>query len=424
MAAPDAAFLVALDGAIVGWGAGASNLFGYAPDELIGQPVSVLVPPEEPSAFPRILAAVARGEPISATETMTRKDGTRLEVSLAVTPARNGGGRVTAARAVAQDVSGKRAEDARGRLAAILESIHDAVYCLDADGVILTWNPGAERLYGYAPHEAVGLPGVSLVPPSHHEEARMAFECVLAGEPVQLFETEARRKDGVLVPASVNLWPVRDRAGEVVGISIIAHDLTEERLAFAALAESEVRQRESESLVHLGRWVWDVGTGAVQWSEELHRIHGVDPAGFAGTIDAHLEPVHPDDRERVRAAMTAAVTVPQPLEIGYRIVRPDGQVRHLHARAEVALAPSDSVVVAGLRGICQDVTDRTWDSIKDELAGPISVIVGHGRRLEQTGLTTDQATSVTEIVRAARRLLDVAGGEPGQELPPGPEGGS
>ena len=60
MAAPDAAFLVALDGAIVGWGAGASTLFGHAPDELIGQPVSVLVPPEEPSAFPRILAAVAR----------------------------------------------------------------------------------------------------------------------------------------------------------------------------------------------------------------------------------------------------------------------------------------------------------------------------------------------------------------------------
>ena len=115
---------------------------------------------------------------------MTRKDGTRLEVSLAVTPARNGGGRVTAARAVAQDVSGKRAEDARGRLAAILESIHDAVYCLDADEVILTWNPGAERLYGYAPHEAVGLPGVSLVPSSHHQEARMAFECVLAGKPV------------------------------------------------------------------------------------------------------------------------------------------------------------------------------------------------------------------------------------------------
>jgi hypothetical protein len=90
----------------------------------------------------------------------------------------------------------------------------------------------------------------------------------------------------------------------------------------------------------------------------------------------------------------------------------------------VALAPSDSVVVAGLRGICQDVTERTWDSVKGELAGPISVIVGHGRRLEQTGLTTDQAKSVTEILRAALRLLDVAGGEPGEERPPGPEGGS
>jgi PAS domain S-box-containing protein len=304
---------------------------------------------------------VARGDGVATTETMVGKDGTRFDVALTVSPARNGGGRITGARAVVRDVSFERAEEARGRLAAILESTQDAIYTLDAKGVIRTWNPGAERLYGYDAHEAVGLLGLSLVPDAAHDDGQMALECVLAGEPVQFFETQARRKDAVLVPVSLNLWPVRDRGGRVVGVSVIACDQTEERLAEATLSESEVRLRESESLAQVGGWVWDVGTGAVQWSEELHRIHGLDPARFAGTLDAHLELVHPEDRERVRAAMVSAVSQPQPFEAEYRIVRPDGEVRRLYGRAEVALASSDAdaVNVAGLRGICQDVTERS-----------------------------------------------------------------
>lgn len=414
-----AAFLVALDGAIAGWGAGASNLFGYSSEELVGQPVSVLLPPDDASEFPRILSAVGRGEQIDVSDTMCHKDGTRLEVALTVTPARNGGGRVTGARTVARDVSGERAEEARSRLAAVLESTPDAIYTLDPRWVIRTWNHGAERLYGYAPHQAIGLPGTSLFPAGHHEEAGMAFECVLAGEPVQLFETEARRDDAVLVPVSLNLWPILDRAGEVVGISIIARNLTDERVAQAALAESEVRLRESESLVHVGGWVWDVATGAVQWSEELHRIHALDPARFAGTIEAHLSPVHPADRQRVRAAMTEAVSLHQPLKVDYRIVRPDGSVRHLYARAEVALAPSDAVVVAGLRGICQDVTERTLATVVDrggELAATLHGIVDRIRQLEQTGLRSDQAEGAAVIRRATERLLGL--------LDPDPEGGA
>lgn len=399
-----AAFLVALDGAIVGWGPGATNLFGYAADELIGRPVSDLVPPEGVSDFPRILAAVARGEVIDATETMIRKDGNRLVVSLAVVPSRDGGGRVTGARAVARDVSDEQAEEARARLNAILQSTSDAIFALDDDAVIRTWNPGAERLYGYVAHQAVGLPGVSLVPAHHHEEARMAFECVLAGEPVQLFESEARRNDGVLVPVSLNLWPVHDRLGTVAGISVIARNLTNERLVLAALAESEVRLRESESLVHAGGWVWDVATGAVQWSEETHRIHGIDPAGFAGTLDAHLDPVHPDDRQSVRAAMTAAVSLAEPLEIEYRIVRRDGAVRYVHARGEVALAPSDGVIVAGLRGICQDITERAAAAQRYDLHAPVALLLDRARRLRETDLSSEHVKAVAELLEVAEDL--------------------
>lgn len=412
MAAQDvAAFLLALDGAILSWGAGAESLFGFPAGELLGRQVSLLVPPGQPSGFPRILKVVSRGERIDATETMTRKDGTRLDVSLVVSPARNGGGRVTGARAVVRDVTGEQAEEARARLEALLQSIHHAVYTLDQRGVIQTWNPGAERLYGYAAHQAVGLPMVSLAPGYAHEEAQMALECVLAGEPVRLFETEARRQDSVLVPVSLDLWPVLDRRGCVTGVSVLACDLTEQRLVLTALAESEVRLRESESLAQVGGWVWDVGTGSVQWSEQLHRIHGLDPAQFAGTLEAHLEPVHPDDRARVRDAMYAAVTNPRPFEADYRIIRPGGQVRHLHGRAEIALGPSESVSVAGLRGIAQDVTARRAaegqlpDHTAYELRAGLGKIQELAGRLDVAATGTEEGTSVSEILRTVRHLL-------------------
>ena len=411
------AFLVALDGAVVGWGAGAESLFGYQAEELVGQPVSVLSAPEGTSAFPRILSAVARGEGVEATETMVGKDGTRFEVALAVSPARNGGGRITGARAVVRDLTEEVVEEGRGRLAALLEAIHDAVYTLDVRGVIRTWNPGAERIYGYRRHEAVGLPGLSLVPESRHDDARMAIDCVLAGEPVQLFEIDGRRKDGVLVPVAIDLWPVRSRSGEVVGVSAIASDLTEQSLAEAALAESVVRLRESESLAHVGGWVWDMATGAVQWSEELHRIHGLDPAGFAGTLEAHLALIHPYDREPVRAAMDAAVTAPHPFEMEYRIVRPNnGEVRWLYARAEVALATSDAVTVAGLRGICQDITERKRARIPAEVTAGLRWIVDCAERLRRSPLAPAEAAIADEIAELAKRLLAEPGN--GERLPP------
>jgi PAS domain S-box-containing protein len=406
------AFLVALDGAVAGWGAGAESLFGYQAEELVGQPVSVLSAPEGTSAFPRILSAVARGEGVEAAETMVGKDGTRFEVALAVSPARNGGGRITGARAVVRDLTDEVVEEGRGRLAALLEALHDAVYTLDVRGVIRTWNPGAERIYGYRRHEAVGLPGLSLVPESRHDDARMAIDCVLAGEPVQLFELDGRRKDGVLVPVAIDLWPVRSRSGEVVGVSAIATDLTEQSLAEAALAESVVRLRESESLAHVGGWVWDMATGAVQWSEELHRIHGLDPAGFAGTLDAHLSLVHPYDREPLRAAMDAAVTAPHPFEMEYRIVRPNnGEVRWLYARAEVALATSDAVTVAGLRGICQDITERKRARIPAEVTAGLRWIVDCAERLRRSPLAPAEAAIADGIAELAKRLLD----EPGND---------
>ena len=349
-----AAFVVTLDGVIAGWGDGVASLLGYRAEEVIGRDVSMFLPSEHPSDFPRILAAAANGQRIETFETLVGRDGLRLEVALRAVPTRNGGGQVTGARATLRDVTPERAEEAQAWLTALLESSHDGISAVDPRGVIRNWSPGAERLYGYAAHEAVGLPYTSLFPDNRHDEAAMALECALAGEPVSLFDTEARRKGGALVPAVLNLWPVWDRRGKVAGVSAIARDVTEETLAQEALADSQARLRDTEGMARVGHWVWDVGSDAVQWSEGLHRIFGIDPVHFGGTLEAHLEAIHPSDRPRVRAEMHEAVSASLPFTSRYRILRPDGTTSWLDSRA--AGAPGATAgTVAGLRGICQEL---------------------------------------------------------------------
>jgi PAS domain S-box-containing protein len=249
--------------------------------------------------------------------------------------------------AVAHGSSGTSLLDVFADLSAL------ALFRQDADGRIVRWNRGAERIFGHAELDIVGDTLTSLAPPHLRADLEAVTQRVAAGERVDRVFTEIQRKDGMPVPIALSVSPLVELSGGVVGAVGVAEELTESRLAQAALAEVEERFREWEALAHVGRWLWDVGTDAVQWSDELHRMHGVDPLDFEGTLAGHLRVVHPDDRDRVRSLMEAAVSNAQPFEDEYRI-DDDGVTRWFAIRAEPAVGSSGDVV--GLRGVSQDIT--------------------------------------------------------------------
>ncbi len=252
-------------------------------------------------------------------------------------------------------VNGQGPPDVGGRT--VLDIFADlsslALFSQDANGRIASWNRGAERIFGYSEDEIVGDALTAFAPLHLRSDLQSVAERVTAGERVDRVFTEIRRKDGMPVPIALSVSPVIDTSGAFAGAVGVAQELTETRLAQAALAEVEQRFREWEALAHVGRWLWDVGTDAVQWSDELHRMHGVDPLAFEGTLVAHLSVVHPDDRERVRALMEDAVATSQPFEDEYRIAD-EGATRWFAMRAEPAVGSSGDVV--GLRGVSQDIT--------------------------------------------------------------------
>lgn len=349
------------DGRMARVNAGAERLFGYRREELVGAPVEMLLPDGHATVSGDLLHTYVNGASSAGDAarvvrcTGRRRDGASLVLELTLSPLELDGG--VGALAAIRDATVARPVDERlAILEAFVETSEDAVFSHDIDGRITSWNRSAERIFGFLKEEIQGERSTVLFPDHLQDEAQLVFDTVTAGDRVDRFETEIRRADGMPVPISLSLYPLFEGSGTPTASVFIARDLTEQRLAQATLAEIERRVREAEALAHVGSWLWDVRTGAVQWTDELHRIHGIEPLDFEGTFDAHVAPIHPQDQQRVLRALLDAVSSGRAMEDEYRVARPDGELRWVYARAEPTIGSAGDVV--GLRGISQDVTDR------------------------------------------------------------------
>lgn len=358
--APDAVIVADQDGIVTMVNQQTERILGYGREDLVGQSVDVLVPAvqrgrhhEHREAFWHAPATRPMGTGLDLKA--VRADGTEIAVDVSLSPVPTAGG--TYVMALVRDVTERRLEEERlANLAAIVESSDDAIFSTGADGVITSWNRGGERIYGHPAEAAIGRSSTALAPPTHRDAWQSVLERVVVGERVEHFDTMQVRADGMVFPATISVAPIVDRHGAVVGMSVITRDVTEQVEAQRTLAESESRLRESEALAHVGGWVWDATTDAVQWSQELHRICGVEPAAFEGTLEAHLAPVHPDDWDVVAAGLAGAASTRASLSLEYRVVRPDGETRWVEVRAD-PIGGADGTAI-GLRGVCHDITER------------------------------------------------------------------
>ncbi|URK89223.1 PAS domain S-box protein (plasmid) [Rhizobium sp. RCAM05350] len=161
-----------------------------------------------------------------------RPDGTRIPFLAFPTPLFDGAGNLTGAVNMLVDLTDRAvADEAVQRIAAIVESSDDAIVAKDLDGVIINWNRGAERLFGYTAAEAIGKPVAMLIPLDRHNEEPDILSRIRRGERIDHYETIRRRKDGSLIEISLSVSPIRNREGRVIGASKIAQHITERRRA-------------------------------------------------------------------------------------------------------------------------------------------------------------------------------------------------
>src|SRR5262249_28338798 len=196
-----------------------------------------------------ILARVRQGEKLDHFDTeRIRKDGTRFEISLTVSPIRNAKGEIIGASKVVRDITERRrAEEARARLAAIVDSADDAIVSKTLEGAITSWNRAAEAMFGWTVGEAVGQRITLIIPRERWPEEDDVLARIRKGESIDHFDTVRVSKSGRRVDVSLTVSPVRDSRGRIIGASKIARDVSEQKRAEterAALLQAAQQARE------------------------------------------------------------------------------------------------------------------------------------------------------------------------------------
>ena len=255
---------------------------------------------------------------------------------------------------VARDITGRDAADAE-RLSEAFRDAPTGMAIIRPDGGFSRVNAALCTLLGRTEEELLASKALELAE-SPETAAGWMTDHWGDGAPGS-FQLEARMRtgDGRRVVALVSGTLVRDPAGEPLHYLVQWLDVTERIAAQEALAANEAKLAEAQQVARLGSWEWRIDADRVTWSDELYRIHGLRPETTAQSWARHLERVHPDDRARVARTIEAAVDEGGAWSIDHRILRPDGDVRLVHARGEVAVDEGGNAVV--VHGTCQDVTE-------------------------------------------------------------------
>jgi PAS domain S-box-containing protein len=348
------------DGIIVSWNRGAEKLFGYRAEEIIGQSILVLATEESAPSVNEAIRRMKRGEAVLPFDgSGLTKDGRRVELSASVSPVKDAQGKLVAVASILRDVSERnRSDAARALLAAVVESSDQGIIAVSREKIILSWNKGAQAIYGYSAAEILGKTAAStIVPPERTEEYDALFARVLAGEILVQFESERHRKDGRLIEVALTYSPIKSVHGDVIGVSAIVRDITQAKATQKALHEADERYRNLVHSIPDVVWMVDEHQRVTFASPNVEKILGIPPDEFyrRGAI-VWFERIHPDDVGRATASFAELFATGELFDVKIRMQRADGEWIWAHSRA-MATHETDGMRYAS--GLLSDITEQT-----------------------------------------------------------------
>jgi len=350
----EAMLSIDLSGKATSWNPAAERLLGYKADEIVGADTAVMVPPKRRAEVAELGERMRREPRLRRVETeRLRKDGTPVPVSISHSPIYDSAGALIGISIVARDLTErKRAQSAQALLAAIVESSADALYSARA-GNLTSWNPGAERMYGYQADEVIGKSALILWPREQHDQLRGIMRRIDREQIVREHESTRVRKDGSTFEVAVTASPMHDNRGRVIGASVAERDITASKKAARDLAENEEKFRKifngsldaiSISTINDGRYL-DV-------NDETLRFSGFRREEMIGKTTEELGIwVHNDTPIRIRKGLLRDGVI-RNLEIETRTK--DGSIRSGLLSAQIAEIGGQKSVIAFSR----DITER------------------------------------------------------------------
>ena len=327
-----------LNGIITSWNTGAEKLFGYSAHESVGRSITQIVPQDRLTEEEQILCKIRRNESVQHYDTARlAKNGQLIDVSVTVSPIKDVAGNVVGASKVARNITErKHAEEKLRETNEYLESLFNyanaPIIVWDTQFRITRFNNAFEALTGRNASDVIGKSLEILFPPDRLESSMSLIKKTLKGERWNAVEIEILHVDGSIRTVLWNSATIFAFDGKTP-IATIAqgHDITERKHAEEALKTSEELFRTaSESLTDVV-YDWDIKE-KVDWYGDIDGITGYPPGGFPRTIGGWAATIHPEDKDRVLAALDGHLKNTAPYVVQYRVRRKDGKWRWWSAR--------------------------------------------------------------------------------------------
>lgn len=267
-------------------------------------------------------------------------------------------------RSIQYSIERKKSEEKIQNLANVVESSNDAIITKSLDGIITSWNKGAEQIYGYSAEEALGKPADFLIPSELNNESKRLLEMVKRGEKVHQYETSRVRKDGRIIDVSMTLSPIFDISGELAAVSIIARDITESKKAEERLQRSEERYRIIAEQTGQLIYEYDIEDGKIYWAGAIEKVTGYTQEELTNIgIELWINNVHPDDQVRVwnqkmndYIQNTKNAESKRNCHLEYRFRRKDGE--YIYIEEHVVCLQKGNYLTNKVFGIMKDITEK------------------------------------------------------------------
>jgi PAS domain S-box-containing protein len=281
--------------------------------------------------------------------TWRHSDGTLTDVECNGSVYRDTGGNVLGVLVVARDITRqKEAFEAAQQLAAIVQNSQDAIFSCTLDGTITSWNPAAERVYGYSFAEIIGVAAKILTPSDRVSEMKAVLEQIRAGRPVEHLETKRIRKNGQLFPVSLTISPIRDPGGTVVGTSVIHRDLTEQMGALASARRMAAIVENSDDAI-IGRTLDGIITS---WNQAAERLYGYSSQEVIGKP---VDLLTPQDRAGETISILAKISAGHSIDhYETTSIRKDGTL--IQVALTISPIRDEEGAVVGASVICRRMT--------------------------------------------------------------------
>jgi PAS domain S-box-containing protein len=367
------------------------ELFGYDSGKLVGEHIDRLIEQPYGKVLPerRSKRVAGRGRDLPTNDSLEltgrRRDGTEFPVSISTSSTTEGAGNVVLAATI-RDVSERREEYLQlQRLASVIQNFDEAIFTKTLDSIIMSWNPAAERMFGYAREEIIGKPVTILVDEGRHDELADILAKAKDGRRTERYETVRIRSDGKAFPMVITVAPIHDATGAVIGSSTIARDVTKQQQAFDSARSMMETSRDSlVSISPAGR--------IIDLNEATTSATGFSREEMIGTSFSDYF-TEPDRAEAIfRRVFTEGMVAEYPLSIRH----PDGTVTEVLYYASVYRDADGDVL--GVFAAARDVTPQkeAFDAARSMIEASLDSLVSISPegRITDVNEATIKATGV------------------------------